>query len=367
MQIDAIILAGGAGKRLWPQSRKSTPKHLLNTNGSGTLLYMTIMRTLLLCPQRILIITNKDYVKEVNAEIEKVKDSEEYLDCIEKHDLVFTVIKEPQSRNTAPAIAAGAHVLNNERSNNIAVMFPSDHIITNHQFFIQSIKSAYSIAKKGYIVTLGIAPNKPATGYGYIETENLKGKKWYTVKSFKEKPNLKAAERYFKDENYYFNSGMLVFKPADILNELHSHMPKLYNEMIKLAGVNVNDPLFDKTIKSIYSKIEGESIDYGVLEKSKNVAVVPAGFNWSDLGTWASMYDVLEKDDAGNVISGEVINLNSKNTFVRAGKKMISIIGAKDLIVIDTDDALLICDKNSAEDVKAVVNLLEEKGLKSLL
>ncbi len=367
MQIDAIILAGGAGKRLWPQSRKTSPKHLLKLSDDGdTLLYMTIIRTLLLAPQRVLIITNKDYSKEVYWEIDKVKGSEEYLKLIEKQDILFTVIQEPQSMNTAPAVATGAYVLNSDNNSNVAVMFPSDHLITNEQFFLQAIKSAYSIAKKGYVVTLGIAPTGPATGYGYIETENRKGKRWYTVKSFKEKPDEKTANKYFNSENYYYNSGMLIFRPVDMIKEFDKHMPGLSNEMRKIKGVNVADPAFGRLLAQIYKDIEPESIDYGILEKSKNVAVVPAGFKWSDLGSWASLYDVLEKDDNGNVLTGDVIQINSTGSFIRGGKRLVAAAGINDLIVIDSDDALLICDRGSAEGVKAIVNLLEEKGHKKL-
>lgn len=367
MQIDAIILAGGAGKRLWPQSRKNMPKHLLKLKGEDSLLYLTIMRTMTLCPERIIIITNKDHADDICDEIKKVKRTEEYLSHVEKQDLTFRVIKEPESRNTAPAVALGAYMLNNENNDNIAVMFPSDHLISNNQYFLQTIKSAYSVARKGYIVTLGIAPNKPATGYGYIETENVKGKKWYTVNSFKEKPDIKLAEKYYKNENYYFNSGMLVFKPSDLIAEFDKYMPELSREMKKIVGIKFCSPEFEKTLGEIYNNIESEAIDYGILEKSKNVAVVPASFSWSDVGTWESLYDAFDKDENGNIAFGDVVSIDSHGTLVKGNKRLIALIGANDLIVVDTDDALLICNKNSAEDVKKLVNILEENKYKKLV
>ena len=367
MQIDAIILAGGLGKRLWPQSRQKTPKHLLNILGDSSLIYMTIMRTLLLSPHKIVIITSKDFTKDINKEIDKVKSTEEYLKIIEDHDITFSVVEEPEGKNTAPALALGSYILNRGGNENVTAMFPSDHIITNNKFFIQAIKSAYAIAKKGYIATIGIAPTKPATGYGYIETENKKNKKWYTVKSFTEKPDLKTAERYLKKENYYYNSGMLVFKPSELLEEFNKYMPELTREMEKIKDLKLSDPLFDKTLKSIYKSINAESVDYGILEKSKNVAVVPAGFKWSDLGSWESLYDILDKDINMNVSFGNVVNINSQGTFVQGNKKLITLIGAKDLVVVDTEDALLICEKGCTENVKELVDYLQEKGLNKFI
>ena len=297
MHIDAIILAGGSGKRFWPKGRQKAPKYLLKVDGSHSLLYSTIKRAMLLSPQKIVIITDKEYEKEVNVEVQKVKRSDEYLKLVEKHDLVFIVIKEPFNNDTALAVATGTYILNNDENQNIVAMFPSDQVITNDKPFVQAVKSAYSVAKKGYIATLGIAPDKPSTYFDYIETQNLKGKKWYTIKSYKERPDAETAKRYCNNENYYFNSRILIFRPSDMINEMKRYMPELTLKMQKVAKTKVTDPSFNKVLTNAYKNLKPLSIDYCILEKSKNVVVVPTSFNWSDMQTWGCLYDALEKDD----------------------------------------------------------------------
>jgi mannose-1-phosphate guanylyltransferase len=294
MQIDVIVFAAGAGREDYPL-KEGNGKKLLLADDRNSIFFMTVMRSLLLLPKRVVVIAKKEHIIEVSNEIEKVKRTDEYLELIDKNDLVFVVIAEPEFKGSLATVSLGAYILDHPKNSNVAVLFPSDQIITNDTPFKQSIKSAYTIAKKNYIVTLGVAPDEPTTAYGYIDTDNLKSKKWYTLKSFKGKPDLRDAERYSKNEDYYFNTGILIFRPSDYIHELNKNVPEVSQLLKRIVNVKVTDPVFSKVLGDIYNKLEPMMIEKSILERAKHVAVIPANFNWRDEGAMSRFKDCKKK------------------------------------------------------------------------
>jgi len=362
MQFDAIILAGGAGKKR--HTRSENRRNLLTIDGKSTLLYLTIIRALTLSPHRLIIISDKESLTDVKVEVDKVKRSKEYLDLIEKQDIVFVVITEPECKGSAPAVALGAYVLNHPNNHNVTLLMPSDKIIINsNNFFKQAIKSAYTIARKGYMITLGIAPKRPATSYDYIETDNKKSKKWYTIKSFKHRPDAESANAYFKDENYYYNSSILVFKPSDMVAELNKHMPEFSLKMRKVAGYKIADHKFDTVLTEIYSALEPISIENGLFERSKNAAVIPTSLKWIDLSSWSHLVDEGVKHPSEEDSYENVVCLNTQFSAAKSDSTYVKVLGVEGFMVVDTNEALLVCDKENAEDVKALGSMIGESEM----
>lgn len=349
-----VILAGGSGTRLWPLSRKSYPKQFLKFGDDQTLLQKTIRR--LLNTKRtthLITITNEEYQFLVKSQVGEIGRD------LEKH-----IILEPIGRNTAPAIAlAVKYVLDKLEGEEDDILFigPSDHVISPEEKFGEYLKKAEILAREGYIVTFGIQPEKPETGYGYIKRNseisfNGGNFKAFKVEKFTEKPGLEDALEYLKSGEYYWNSGMFAFSIKTIMNEFKKHMPDIYQ---KLSGD------FENTIRS-FEKMPNISIDYAVMEKSDKVVVLPLEIRWSDIGSWDSVYEILEKDENQNVKMGEVIEVNTKNSLIIGNKRLISTVGLEDLLIVETDDALLIAKKGEAQEVKDIVKQLEMQGKKEI-
>ena len=336
-----IILAGGCGARLWPLSRTHYPKQFIKFNGSSKSLFQeTFERSLLLaCPEEIYVVTNIDYKFLVMGAVEELK-------CVydENHILI-----EPVAKNTLPAIYAGVREITKSGQDTVAV-FPSDHIISDNKAFTQLITASIPLARDS-IITFGIKPDHPHTGYGYIAPGEPK-ENGYQVRAFKEKPDYDTACAYI-EEGYYWNAGIFMF---------HT---KLFEEEVQRCAPEIRQAFIQSdSLQEIYSKIKSPiSIDYGLMEKSKRISVVPATIGWNDLGSFDSFYDVFEKDDAGNISNQKTISLNATDNLIYSEPgKLVATVGVDDLIVIDNRDALLICKKDHSQKVKEIVETLKNEG-----
>jgi mannose-1-phosphate guanylyltransferase len=357
-----VILAGGSGTRFWPLSRKRTPKQLISVFGGKSMLQRTVERVLPLKPKRILVVTNT-----LQAE-ESARQLKEY------HRLArIDIIEEPLARNTAPAIGLAASIIARYDPDGIMLTLPADHYIVNEEEFHATVHRGHEAARNGYLVTLGIEPGRPETGYGYIEadTELRGGAGPFPVKRFVEKPPLEKAIEYLDSGSFYWNSGMFIWSVDVILDNIAALMPGL---TAALSGLVFSEDIWElgdlkPQIDDLYQDINAESIDYGVMEKADNVVVIPAKFGWSDVGSWSAIPEVVEADSRGNVIIREnnSIALDSGNCLVFGNGKLVALVGVSDMIVIDTDDALLVCARESAQDVRQVVAELEKRGLKEYL
>ncbi len=347
--IFALILAGGSGSRLWPLSRELYPKQLLKLNNSEITLLQSSFNRLrgLVKDENILSITNVKHLSNVKMQINEI--------C-ETSDESFIV--EPIGRNTAPAIALGVKYINEVFSPDtdpIILVSPADHLVLNSEKFIETMKKGIELVEKGSIVTFGIVPRCADTGFGYIKVaEKLEG--GFKVDKFKEKPDYETAKKYFESGDYYWNSGIFMFKASTILNEMKKYSPQIIQNLETLQ-INQDSPTvsFEQ-----YEKMPNISIDYAVMEHSDNIALVPMDCDWNDVGSWESIYDMSKKDENGNYISGNVISLECENSMIFSTSKLISAIGLKDVVIIETEDAILACDKNKTQEVKKVYSQLKD-------
>lgn len=347
----SIILAGGRGTRLFPLSRKKFPKQFLSFGDNETLFQRTIKRNLKAIKNinDIIIITNNDYQFHVKNQIDDIfKFSTE-----DKPNIIL----EPIGRNTAPAIALAIKYALDKlgvSENEVLFISPSDHIISPDDKFIEYIKQAEKFAKQGYIVTFGITPTKPETGYGYIEADTgNKINAGYKVKQFHEKPDLETAQKYIMSGNYYWNSGMFAFSIETILEEFKKYTPKIYHQ--------IEIQTFEEVVMN-FKDMPDISIDYAIMEKTSKALVLPLNLTWSDVGSWDSIYEVLEKDKNENVKIGNVLDIDTKNSLIFGNKRFISTIGVENLIIVETDDVLLIAKKGEGQKVKDMVSRLKENA-----
>lgn len=330
-----LILCGGSGTRLWPLSRRFFPKHFYPLLGEDSLFQLTMQRNASLTKNRFIIVTNED-----QYELALNQSSPKY----ETH-----VILEPVGRNTAPAIALACMGL---KPDEVLLISPSDHLIRQTEAYEEAVKLALKYAEADQLVTFGIKPHYPETGYGYIEADG------HEVVSFKEKPNLETAEVFLQAGNYYWNSGMFCFKAGVYLEELKTHAPEIY-EKAKIAFNNAVHKTSTRIDLKDMQAIPDLSIDYAVMEHSKRVKVVPADMGWTDLGSFDSLYEELEKDANGNTLNSKLIALGSKNNCIISNGRTVATIGVEDLIVVETHDALLVCKRGHSQDVKKVVDKLK--------
>lgn len=347
-----VILGGGAGTRLWPLSRELSPKQLLKLFGTDSLIRKTIMRLLKLVPEeRISIVTGKRLFDEIRNHLVSGFPALKNINYI----------LEPMGKNTAPAILLAAHKIYRENPDAILGVFPSDHYIEKEDELIEAVKLAFDVARDGYLVTFGLVPERPETGFGYIESgERLDYEGVFKVKRFVEKPDLENAKKYVEAGNYYWNSGMFVFSAKTIIEEGKKYLPQT-SEIIEniLDYSGENRELYEV---EAFSQINPISIDYGVMEKSDRVAVIPVDIGWKDVGSLPAIDEFYEKDGRGNVKIGNVVEFDSKNSIFYTDSRLIAAIGLEDMLVIDTRDATLVCPKDRAQEVSKIVNELKEKG-----
>lgn len=342
----SVLLAGGTGTRLWPVSRELYPKQLVNFIEADSLVQSTVKRlSPVLDTDNIRVVCGEDHFHEIARHIREIGITPE-----------GKVLCEPCGRNTAPAILiAVLNILKNE-SDAVLFVFPADHVIKNIPDFQEKLKAAASLADKGHIVTFGIKPHYPETGYGYIEGDRDVSESALTIKRFVEKPDRETAEGYLKSGNFFWNSGMFAFRASVMVEEFRAFHPELLREMEELLSTADSIP------KAAYEKLENISIDYAIMEKTKKGVILPSDFGWSDIGSWKSLYDFLPKNEDNNVIDGDVISKDTKNCFIMGRERLIATNRLDHMVVVETPDSIFVSDMDNSRDVKAIVAELKEKG-----
>lgn len=351
-----LILAGGRGTRFWPQSRRSRAKQVLNIAGERSMIQATVDRLrAVIPPERIWILTNDHLRKEIIRQLPEVPAAQ--------------ILAEPQQRNTAPAIGLAAHILKSIDPDAVMGVFPSDHVISKPKRYLQMVRAAFAAAEKGKIAVLGIAPRWPETGYGYVEFPKLVERGSLVpadVASFREKPDLKTARAYLRKGNFYWNAGMFFWRADTVLDNLRHYLPKTFTLLSGLPTFSHKS--FPAKLKEVFPLCEDISIDYAVLERAKNVVGMACDeIGWNDVGSWNAVYELLPRDRDQNVSRSTLLATESTGNYIDAGMKLVALLGVKDLIVVDTPDALLIANRNRAQEVGAIVKTLENQKRDDLL
>lgn len=341
-----LILAGGSGSRLWPLSRELYPKQLLNIQNSESLLQATFLRLKeCVSPENIISMTGVKHLSNVKYQLSALTSKP-------------IVLSEPISKNTAPAIIIGTkYIAVTTKSDPVIIVTPSDQAIKNTASFVETVKSGEKLAEAGYIVTFGVKPSYPETGYGYINTSDTKILDGVKVNKFVEKPNPETAEKYLADGNYFWNSGIFMFKASTLLKEAQKYAPEIYKLLDNFDFEKSSEIPFTE-----FDKMPSISIDYALMEKSENIALVELKSDWNDLGSWKSIYDVSNKDENGNVKIGNVLDEGSKNSFVYSSSKLVATIGLEDIVLVETEDAILACKTDKTQDVKKVYDKLKKQN-----
>ena len=389
----AIILAGGIGSRFWPLSSELKPKQFLNVYSSKPMIEETIDRiSRLIKKENIYIATNRSY----NQKIKK---------CLKKINIPLSnFLFEPESKNTFAPIAVLSKYINSLDSDAVIAVLPCDHFIKHQDRLLKLLSRGIEIAKDGYVVSLGIIPNRPETGYGYIKTKS-KINDFYLIEKFIEKPDLTRAKKFIKDGRYYWDSGIFIFSPQVILEEIRKFMPSIYKIVMKIKNgaprPEGRGPLrlfgeiprsckieclrltrehtalsssaskrgFSakgdrKNFSRLWHKLPSISVDYAIMEKTKKMALLPADFGWIDLGSWEAIGEIAKKDKNGNIFRGKYMDIGSKNTIVWSDSRLVATLGLDGVIIVDTKDALLVCSKDRSQDVKKLVQQLKQKNYK---
>ncbi len=354
----AVIMAGGKGARFWPRSRERMPKHLLDILGERTIIRETVDRIRPLVPaERTLIVTGRSHAAELIRQLPEIPPE--------------NILIEPVGRNTAPCIGLAALHILKRVPDAVMLVLPSDHRIGDEAAFRRVLQAAAGAASQGDpLVTIGIRPTGPETGYGYIEQGDLFSKSGddeiYRVRSIREKPPREQAERFLAQGGFSWNSGMFVWKASTILKAIERFLPDLQRGLLQIREALGTDRE-EEVVGAIYAGLKAVSIDYGVMEKAKDVLVIPGAFDWSDLGSWDALWEVSEKDENGNAVRGEFIGIDAADSLVHSSGKLVALVGVKDLLVVETKDALLICRRGRSQDVRKIVESLEKNGLTSYL
>ena len=349
MKITAVIMAGGRGERFWPKSRNNCPKQFLSLTSDGATMIQKTVKRLdgLVEPEDVFVVTNAAYKELVYDQLPELPKE--------------NVLCEPCARNTAPCIAFAAAVINQKYDDAIMLVLPSDHLIGYEKIYIKTLKKAISAAEEGTnLVTIGITPTYPETGYGYINFGEENGDA-YEVERFVEKPDLATAKEYLSSGKYLWNSGMFVWKISSIMENMKKFMPDIYSGALKI-GKSFGTDSYEETLVSEFEKFTSESVDFGIMEKASNIYTIQGSFGWDDVGSWLAVERINETDDDKNFFDGDIIAVDSKRTTVCGGKRLIAAVGTRDVIIVDTDDVLLVCSKNSTQDVKKVIAQLKEQG-----
>lgn len=354
MKTYGVIMAGGGGTRFWPLSRHEVPKQLLNLSGNDLMINETIDRVATLTDKDdIFIVTNVDQVPGMKqATAGRI---------LENH-----ILSEPSARNTAACIGYAAYEIVKKYGDGVMCIFPSDHYIKDQEAFTRILKEAIAVAENGHLVTLGITPSFPSTGYGYIKFDKTESSLDKRVVEFKEKPDEATARVYVESGEYAWNSGMFVWKASVILEEFEKLLPEVYACLGQIADA-LGTPNEKEVIDKVYPTIPSISIDYGIMEKSDKVRVISAEMGWNDVGSWDNLGVLYDEDKDGNITAGDFLGIDTKNCITYSKKRLISTIGVEDLIIVETDDAIMVIDKNRAQDVKKIVDQLKDEGRTELL
>ncbi len=350
----SVVMAGGIGSRFWPASRRQRPKQFLSVFGEGTLIQNTVARLQgLVPPERCLVVTHARYVEQTRDQLPAVPEE--------------NVLAEPISRNTAPCIAFAAVELLRRDPDATMIVLPADHVITNVKRFHQVLRAAIEKAQEpNALVTIGITPTHPETGYGYVQFESASYAAGdvpaaFPVRTFAEKPDVATAERFLDSGDFLWNSGMFIWRADTILSQMRLHLPDAIEAFSAL--LDRSEPPTDEEVLHAYQSSPRISIDYGVMERAEHVFVVPGSFGWNDIGDWRAVYELSEKDQIGNALTGNVIVHNASRNLVHARDRLVVLVGIHDAVVVDTEDAVLICNRESTQQVKNVVDYLHAHQL----
>jgi mannose-1-phosphate guanylyltransferase len=347
MKIYAVIMAGGIGSRFWPRSKKKCPKQLLKIFGDHTMIQDTVKRLNgLVENENIYIVTNKQQKAGILTQL--------------SHLPLNNIIEEPFGRNTAACIGLASILIQKKDPDAVILVLPADHIINNDKEFHNTLLNAANFANdsKG-LVTIGIPPTKPETGYGYIQIDEKEvSDRVHKVLTFAEKPNYATAVRFIESGDFYWNSGMFIWRADVILEEIKNYMPDLHDGLIKIQD-SIDSKKFQETLMNVYGMLKKISIDYGIMEKSKKVHLIKGNFEWSDVGSWEAVYELSPKDEDGNAKVGQVYTEHAQDSYIYSPDKFTAIIGVDNLIVINDKDSLLICRRDNAQDVKMIIDYLK--------
>jgi mannose-1-phosphate guanylyltransferase len=351
--IYAVIMAGGKGTRFWPRSRERMPKHLLDIVGARTIIQETLARlSPLIPPDRTLVVTGASHAEELMRQLPEVPPD--------------NILIEPMGRNTAPCIGLAALAVNRRSPGAVMAVLPADHLIRDEARFRHVLAAAARVAdREAALVTIGIAPTGPETGYGYLENGEpagtVAGEAVWRVRSIREKPDRPQAESFLRQGNFSWNSGMFVWRAPVILDHIERHLPDLYRGLREIDAA-WGAPREADVLRDAYAAMTPISIDYGVMEKARDVLLLKGDFGWSDVGSWDALWEVSPRDAAGNAVrsGAHFVGVEARNSFVFSPKKLVALVDVEDLIVVETEDALLICRRGASQDVKKVVDLLAE-------
>lgn len=351
----AVILAGGSGTRFWPKSREKRPKQFLDITGSGSMLQQTVDRILPLVPyERTIIVAGTELEDEVRKELPELPPE--------------NLLLEPVGRNTAPAIGYAAMALRKRDPEAVMAILPADHMIQKKEKLLQVLRMGEKIAREHpFLITLGITPTRAETGYGYIEQGEPSSEEGiFRVQCFTEKPDRKTAEEFLKSGRFSWNSGMFLWKAGAILSAMQKLCPEIYRSLVEIEDA-LGTEQEQEILRSSYEEIRADSIDYAVMEKSRDVLVIPVELGWSDVGSWSALEDILGKDESGNILKGKTALLKTRNSIVYAQKRLVAAVGIENLIIVETEDAVLVCRKDDAQEVKKIVELLKVRGMDEYL
>lgn len=341
-----VVLSGGSGTRLWPLSRSLYPKQFLPLVSQYTMLQDTLLRL--------------DGIKGLKPPIAVCNESHRFMMAEQLQEIGIkpaAIILEPVGKNTAPAVAIAA--LSAQSVDDILLVLPADHVVSNRPAFHDAIKVAKRLAEQDYLVTFGIVPTEPETGYGYIKSGEIIEDKACRVAAFVEKPNFETAKTYLASGDYFWNSGMFAFKAGRFLQELEKFNPEMLNVCREALNAAKADLDFLRLDKDIFVNCPSDSIDYAVMEKTDAAVVIPLDADWNDVGSWSALWDVTTKDEKGNAVKGDVFTHDTQNCFIHSTNKLVTVIGATDLIIVETDDAVLVVAKDKVQDVKTIVDHLK--------
>jgi mannose-1-phosphate guanylyltransferase len=351
MKNTAIIMAGGKGERFWPRSRKNMPKQFLSLTEDGkTLIQLTVERLKSLVDiEDTFIVTNKDYKELVLSQIPNIPEE--------------NILLEPVARNTAPCVGLAAMHVKKKYGDATMIVLPSDHLIKYNEFYIDTLKVAIDVAEEeNNLITIGIMPSYPETGYGYINFErnfeNSRGNNVYKVNSFVEKPDLNTAKEYLASGRYLWNSGMFVWKASSILLNIRELLPDMYKGLERIYET-IGESNSEIVLKEAFENMKSESIDYGIMERANDIYTIPGSFGWDDVGSWLALERINRTNDDGNVVKGNVITIDTKKSIIQAQDKLIATVGIKDVIIIDTEDVLLIANKEDTQNIKKIIENLK--------
>jgi mannose-1-phosphate guanylyltransferase/mannose-6-phosphate isomerase len=341
-----VILSGGSGTRLWPLSRGQYPKQFLPLVSGKTMIQETLLRLQgVRGLQPPIAVCNEDHRFMMAEQLWEVGSRP------------AAIILEPVGKNTAPAVAMAA--LSAASSDDVLLILPADHVIADAGAFHQAIVKAETLAQQDYLVTFGIVATAPETGYGYIKASQMAVGEGYQVEAFVEKPDAETAQRYLDSGGYFWNSGMFAFKAGVFLRELETFNPQMLKVCREALAAAKTDMDFTRLDKEIFSTCPSDSIDYAVMEKTGKAAVIPLDAGWNDVGSWSALWDVTSKDGAGNAIKGDVLTIDTVNSYIHSNSKLVAVIGVQDLVVVETDDAVMVASKDRVQDVKGIVDQLK--------